>query len=265
MASWVLWCASLASSHVVCKRSDELAFRCAWLGDSENSTAKTAVGETKLSVIKRFEPGSAYVWCTCPETAASHFTMAWFVGREWVAKIDGTDGELIEESLDIRDGWEARVKTHRGLLYLKKLNESASYCLRCVCTSGTRQFVSDAQCVRLADLQPGTAPHKRDWRFSIVAACFAVAGAFVVAAALLTHLGFRDDASESDILELIRDPISVLNLTIIHHDSPDPVDLDAPPPSPIVERGRDTSRSRRNTFEGRESDLPVDVAVRNSI
>lgn len=218
-----------------------------------------------MSVIKRLEPGSAYIRCACPRDATSRFTMVWFVDRAWVAKADGASGELIEESLDIRRGWEARVKIHRGSVYLSRLNESTSYCLRCVCRSGGREFVSEPRCVRLADLKPGTVPYKRDWRMSTVVACFAVAGAFVVAGALLTHIGIRDDVSESDVLELIRNPVSVLNLTVFRNDPSDLTGLDGDSSPVVAERGRDTDRSRRNTFGGHVPDLSVDVSARNSV
>lgn len=261
----LLWYAVVVSSRIICRRSNDLRFRCARADDLENATAVSMAGGTKLTVIKKYDPGSAYVVCACPETAKSRFTMSWFVDGHWVAKVDGTDGDLIEESLDIKDGWYTRVKLHRGLLFLKKLNESAEYCLLCLCTSEGRQFFSDSRCVRLLDLKAGSAPHKRDWRFSVVAACFAVAGAFVIAGALLTHLGIRDDVLDSGTLELIRNPISVLNLTVIQHDPPDSGLLDAPPSSPMVERSRDTSRSRRHTIGCRGPDLSVDGADRHSI
>lgn len=261
----ILWCAGIASSRVVCRRSSDLAFRCSGLDDPENSTSGTVSGGTEMSVIKRSEAGSAYVLCDCPEGARRRFTTTWFVESDWVAKVDGADGELIEESLEVKPGWEPRVKTHRGLLYLRRLNESTTYCLRCLCTSENRQFVSEAQCVRLADLRPGTAPQKRDWRISVVAACFAVAAAFAIAGALLTHFVIRDDASDSDVLDLIRNPISVLNLTIIHHDPPDPVVPDSPRSPPVPERSDDTSRSRRHTVGCHEPDVSVDVSARNSI
>lgn len=255
---------STVSSRVVCRRSEDLAFHCARVNGIENSTMDPAEG-TRLSIIRRFDPGSAYVSCTCPEIALSRFTVAWFVDNCWIARIDGVNGEVVEETLDIKEGWETYVKIHQGLLSLKRLNESTTHCLRCICTSKGRHFLSESRCVRLKDLKPGTIPHKRDWRLSIVAACFAVAGAFVVAGALLTHLGTRDDTSDSDALELIRNPISVLNLTVVQHDSPDSGLLDAPPSSPVVQRSGDTNRSRRHTLGCHGPDLSVDGCVRNSI
>lgn len=261
----VFYHANNVSPRVVCRRSEDLAFHCAQIKGIENATVGPTEGGTKLLVIRRFDPSSAYLLCTCPEVASPRFTVAWFIDDCWVARMDGANGEMIEETLDIKDGWDAYVKIHRGVLYVRKLNESATYCLRCVCTAKNHYFVSEPQCIRLEDLNPGTVPHKRDWRFSVVAACFAVAGAFVVAGALLTHLGSRDDVSDSDALELIRNPISVLNLTVVHHELPDSGLLDAPPSSPAIERSRDTHRSRRHTFGCHGPNLSMDGCVRNSI
>lgn len=261
----VLWYTGVVSPRVVCHRSENLMFHCARTSDLGNSTTDPMMGKTKLSVIRRFESGSAYVLCTCPEAARSRFTMTWFIDNCWVTKLDGVDGELIEESIDTRDGWDKRAKVYRGVLYFKKLNESMTYCLRCLCTSENRHFFSDERCVRLADLKQGSVPHKRDWRFSVVAACFAVAGAFVAAGAVLTHLGIRDDASDADVLELIRNPIAVLNLNVVQHVPSDPALSDVLPSSPVVERRLDTNRSRRYTFGCHNPDVPMDGAIRHSI
>lgn len=261
----VLWYAATVSSRIVCRRSNDLRFRCGRADDLENSTGNSITGSTRLSVVRKYDPGSAYVVCICPKTANSRFTVSWSVDGRWIAKMDGADGDLIEESLDIREGWYAHVKIHRGVLYLKNLNESTEYCLQCRCVSETRHFFSNTQCVRLLDLRIGSVPHKRDWRFSVVATCFAVASAFVVAGILLSHLGIRDDVLDPGTLELIRNPISALNLTVIQHDLPDSDLLDAPPSSPAVERRHDTGHSRRYTIGCRDSDMPMGSAFRHSV